>query len=182
MPVTLARKRRCGRGARGRKEGAVFWTRDNGFRRDALESQQTAADGMARGCVGMTGDAARFAGKPAGACIAAKNRALEHARRFPHGEMRRRNRSAAWFRPAANGFRGCGCRGKPSGARRRTRRHSLSERCVLSRSIARGDNANISAGAAGLPAERLVKAPRPTDVQARLRAKDAARQAEQSAV
>ena len=97
----------------------MFWTRDNGFRRDALESQQTAAGGMARGCVGMTGDAARFAGKPAGACIAAKNRALEHARRFPHGEMRRRNRSAAWFRPAANGFRGCGCRGEPSGTRRR---------------------------------------------------------------
>ena len=48
LTISARRKRRCGRGARGRKEGVVFWTRDNGFRRDALESQQTAADHGAR--------------------------------------------------------------------------------------------------------------------------------------
>ena len=93
------------------------------------------------------------------------NRALEHARRFPHGEMRR---------IGARGVIQTRCEQLTAMRlpwktvrRSETRRHSLSERCILSRSIACGDNANISAGAADLPAERLVKAPRPTDVQAR---------------
>lgn len=61
-------------------------------------------------------------------------------------------------------------------------RHSLSERCVLSRSIARGDNANISAGAGGLTGGTARESAAPDRHSGPSGAESAARQAEQSAI
>lgn len=118
LTISARRKRRCGRGARGREEGRRVRTRDNGFRRDALESQQTAADHGAR----LRGDDRRC-----GAICGKTCRCVHRGEIIGRLNMRGGSRTercaesehAAWFRPAVNGFRGCGCRGEPSGTRRR---------------------------------------------------------------
>ena len=78
------------------EEGRRVRTRDNGFRRDALESQQTAVDGMACGWR----NARRCAHR--GEIIGRLNmRGGSRTERCAESER------AAWFRCAANSFQRC---------------------------------------------------------------------------
>ena len=161
----------------------MFWTRDNGFRRDALESQQTAADHGAR----LRGDDRRCGAICGKTCRCVHRGEIIGRLNMRGGSRTERCAGAIGARCGSDPLRTAS--GDAAAVENRRAlgdtaafRHSLSERCVLSRSIARGDNANISAGAAGLPAERLVKAPRPTKRSGLSGAESAARQAEQSTI